>query len=179
MKNFQQNLLVFLALCLCGLCAYQWYFATIQRDRLDQLNQAVYEKATAIQGYTNNMHTMDVQIGQMDQQITLLRQTAKTNDQMLLTQKRQIARLESSSEILTNEVTQYKSALDEMDARLKTAYDGIAKQNEAVKQLVAQRDEFLRKYNDSVKDRNALVIKYNDLVERVAKLQSNTAAAKP
>ena len=32
MKNFQQNLLILLALRLCGLCAWQWYAQTVQRD---------------------------------------------------------------------------------------------------------------------------------------------------
>lgn len=176
MKNFQQNLLIFLALCLCGLCACQWYFETVQRARLDHLNQVVHDKSTEIQGYTNSMQGMDRQIAQMDQQITLLRQAAKTNDLMLLTQKREIARLASSNDILTNEVAQYKSAEDGMEAKLKEAYDGIAKQNKAVAELVAQRDEFIQKYNDSVKERNDLVAKYNQLVDRLAKVQSNNSA---
>jgi uncharacterized coiled-coil DUF342 family protein len=175
MKNFQQNLLIFLALCLCGLCGYQWYFETIQRARLDRLNQVVFERATAIQGYTNTMRAMDRQIAQMDQQITLLRKTATTNDQMLITQKREIARLEGSNDTLTNEVAQYKNAVDGLEAKLKEAYQGIAKQNKAVEELVAQRDDFVQKYNDSIKERNDLVVKYNQLVERLNKLQSNNA----
>ena len=32
-----------------------------------------------------------------------------------------------------------------------------------------QRDEFVKKYNDSVKDRNDVVTKYNDLVKQLQK----------
>ena len=44
MKNFQQNLLIILALALCGLCAWQWYEQTIQRDEIGTLNGIVYQK---------------------------------------------------------------------------------------------------------------------------------------
>ena len=33
------------------------------------------------------------------------------------------------------------------------AYDGIKKQNGALKELTAQRDEFVQKFNDSIKER--------------------------
>ena len=58
-----------------------------------------------------------------------------------------------------------------MIPQLKEAYDGIRKQNEAMKELVAQRDEFVKKLNDSVKERNDVVAKYNDLAAQAAKLQ--------
>jgi len=35
----------------------------------------------------------------------------------------------------------------------------------------AQRDEYVRKFNDSVKDRNDVVAKYNDLVQKFEKQQ--------
>ena len=35
--------------------------------------------------------------------------------------------------------------MDDLEAKLKEAYDGIKKQNEAMKELVAQRDEFVQK----------------------------------
>jgi uncharacterized coiled-coil DUF342 family protein len=41
-----------------------------------------------------------------------------------------------------------------------------------LKELVAQRDEFVTKYNDSVKERNDLVAKYNSLAEQVRKALS-------
>ena len=55
---------------------------------------------------------------------------------------------------------------------MKEAYQAVQKQNEAMKELAAQRDEFVTKYNDSMKDRNAIVTKYNDLVSQVQKVQA-------
>ena len=54
MKSFQQNLLIALALALCGLCAWQWHFQTVQRGWLadQQIDNEVREP---IQGYTNSL----------------------------------------------------------------------------------------------------------------------------
>jgi hypothetical protein len=59
-----------------------------------------------------------------------------------------------------------------LESRLKDAYADIGQQNTAITNLVNQRDDFVKKYNDSVKDRNDVVAKYNDLVNQVQKQQA-------
>jgi chromosome segregation ATPase len=171
MKNFHQNLLITLALGLCGLCAWQWYGQTLQRNQIESLNQMVYQKAVAIEGYTNSIKTMEHEISQMDAQITELKATVKTNNETILLQKRELNKLEAQTEALTNEITQYKAAVATIETRLKDAYDGMKKQNEAMQRLVTERDEYVTKYNDSIRERNEIVAKYNDLVAQVEKLQ--------
>src|SRR5258707_15328720 len=102
MKNFHQTLLITLALGLCALCAFQWYGQTLQRNQIEGLNQLLYENSTAIQGYTNSIKTLDRQIAQMEGRIGELKETVKTNDQVMLAQKRELTRLEFTSEALTN-----------------------------------------------------------------------------
>jgi chromosome segregation ATPase len=173
MKNFHQNLLIVLALGLCGLCAWQWYAQTHQREQVDYLNQLLSKDQADIQGYTNSIKNLDTQVAQMDAHITELEGTIKTNNQVIVDQKRQISRLELANESYTNQIIEYKRVTAEYQAKLQEAYDGVKKQNEAIKELVAQRDEFIQKLNDSVKDRNEVVTKYNDLVARVEKMQGN------
>jgi chromosome segregation ATPase len=175
MKNFQQNLLIVLALALCGLCVYQWYGQTLQRNQIQKLNQMAYEQGAAIQGYTNSIADMDRQIAQMDGRITVLKETVRTNEQVSTSQKREIQRLETVTEGYTNQISEYKKAVDSLEARLKEAYAGIEKQNDVMKELVAQRDELVKKFNDSVKDRNDVVNKYNDLVSQAQKAQAADA----
>jgi chromosome segregation ATPase len=172
MKNFQQNLLIILALALCGLCAFQWYEQTIQRNEITTLNGMVYEKNVAIQGATNSIATLNHQVEQMDARITEINAAAATNEQLVAVQKVEIARLEFNNLDLTNQIAQYKQAIDTLGLKLKEAYAGIEKQNETITNLVMQRDDFVRKFNDSVKDRNDVVAKYNDLVSQVQKQQS-------
>src|SRR5690242_9117931 len=125
MKNFQQNLLITVALSLCGLCVYQWYGQTLQRNEIQKLEQAVYEKSAAIQGYTNSIRTMDRQIAQMDSRLTELKAEAKTNADLIINQKREVNRLQITAEGLTNRITEYKGAVTNMQGKLKEAYDGI------------------------------------------------------
>jgi chromosome segregation ATPase len=172
MKNFQQNLLIGLALALCGLCAFQWYEQTIQRNEITTLNGMVYEKNVAIQDATNSIATLNHQIEQMDARITEIKAVAATNEQLVVSQKVEIVRLQFTSDNLTKEIAQYKTAVDTLSSKLKEAYADIEKQNEAITNLAAQRDDFVKKYNDSVKDRNEVVARYNNLVSQVQKQQS-------
>jgi ABC-type transporter Mla subunit MlaD len=55
----------------------------------------------------------------------------------------------------------------------RAGHAGLNQQNEAITNLVAQRDDFVKKYNDSVKTRNEVVSKYNDLVNQLQKQQSS------
>jgi len=173
MKNFQQNLLITLALALCGLCAFQWYEQTVQRNEITTLNGMVYEKNVAIQDATNFIATLNHQVAQMDARITEIKTVAATNEQLVVVQKAEIARLEFSNLNLTNHIVQYKQAVDTLGSKLKEAYAGIEQQNETITNLVLQRDGFVRKFNDSVKDRNDVVAKYNDLVSQMQKQQGS------
>jgi chromosome segregation ATPase len=171
MKNFQQNLLIFLAVCLCGLCAYQWYYQTVQRNEVARLGRVVYDESVSIRDDTNSIATLNHQISLMDSNLTELRSAARTNAEIISTQKRELGRLQIVSEGLTNELAQYKEAVGTLTNKLTEAYAGIEKQNGALKDLAAQRDEFVQKYNDEVKDRNSVVSNYNALAAQAQKLQ--------
>jgi chromosome segregation ATPase len=171
MKNFQANLLIVLALALCCLCAFQWHVQTVQRDEITTLNGIVYDKNVAIQAATNSIAALNAQVNQMDASLTEMKAAAATNEQLVVSQKAEIEQLRFADENLTNELAQYRAAVDTLTARLKDAYAGIAKQNETITNLVAQRDGFVKKFNDEVKDRNDVVAKYNDLVKQVQQQQ--------
>jgi chromosome segregation ATPase len=181
MKNFQQNLLISLALALCGLCAWQWYVQTLLHNEGEALQSTIFKQTTQIQGYTNSIKDMDAEISGLSARINELKQSAMTNEQLALEQKREILHLHSNGEAMSNEIVQYKAIVDKLEAQLKEASAGIQKQNDAIQQLGAARNEAITKYNDSIKDRNALAEKYNNLVERFNKLQAaaSTNGAKP
>jgi chromosome segregation ATPase len=172
MKQFQQNLLIVLALGLCGLCAYQWYQQTEQRGSINTLEQRIYQAETDIQNDTNSIANLNVQVNQLDTSLTAAKAEAATNQELAVNRQAEITRLELIGGGLTNEIEQYKQAVDAMQARLKEAYAGIEKQNEAITNLVGQRDDFVKRYNDEVKERNDVVAKYNDLAKQVEKLQA-------
>lgn len=172
MKNSQINLLVLLALALCGLCAFQWYEQTVQRNEIATLNGMVYDRDVSIRDATNSIATANQQIQQMDSHLAEIKAVAATNEQVMVSQKAEITRLRFSEINLTNEVAQYKVAVATMEEKLKQAYASLQTQNETITNLVAQRDDLVKKYNDEVKDRNDVVAKYNDLAARIEKNQS-------
>jgi len=169
MKNFQQNLLIILALALCALCAFQWREQTLQRNEITTMNGILYDKNVAIRDATNSIATLNAQITQMDASLTEVKAEAATNEQLAATQKKEIFQLQFANANYTNESAQYKDGVDALSAKLKDAYAGIEKQNEAITNLVSQRDEFVKKYNDEVKERNDVVSKYNDLAAQIQK----------
>ena len=172
MKNFQTNLFIVLALGLCGLCAFQWYGQTVQRTEIVTLNGMVSDRNITIQNATNSVATLTQQTVQMDARLTELKTEMATNEQLVTSQKIAIEQLQFDGANQTNEIAQYKTAVDTLTARLKDAYANLEKQNEVITNLVVQRDDFVKKFNDSVKDRNDVVAKYNTLAAQVEKLQS-------
>jgi hypothetical protein len=64
--------------------------------------------------------------------------------------------------------------VDTLEANLKDAYADLQKQDGDLTNLVAQRDDLVKKYNDEVKDRNDIVAKYNDLAKQVEKSQGGS-----
>ena len=174
MKNFQQNLLIGLALALCGLCAWQWYVQTVQREEITTQNGMIYERNVAIQDATNSVATLNHKVAEMDARIAEIKAAAATNEQLVASQHVELTHLQFANAGLTNEIVQYQAAVDTLTAKLKDAYAGIAQQNATITNLVSQRDEFVKKFNDEVKDRNEVVAKYNDLVNQMQKQQSGS-----
>jgi chromosome segregation ATPase len=174
MKNFQVNLLIILALALCGLCVFQWYEQTIQREEIQKLNQMVYERDATIQKNTNSIASLNFEVNQLDARISEIKTAAATNTRLAVSQKVEIAQLQFQNETFTNEIAQYKTAVDELTTKLKNAYAGIEKQNETITNLLSQRDDLATKYNEAVSNRNDVVSKYNDLVKQVEKQQRSS-----
>ena len=168
MKNFQRNLFIVLAIGLCGVCAYQWYLQAVQFNAIQNLNEVIYNKSSEIQGYTNSIQSMDAEISQLHDRVTQLKVAAASNDQWAVTEKREVARLQSDGDLLSNEIVECKTAVDGLTNKLRAAYDGE-------KDLATQRDQFVQKLNNSIKAQNDLTGKYNQLVDRFNKLQTNAA----
>jgi chromosome segregation ATPase len=166
MKNIQYNLLIVLALGLCGLCAWQWYVQTVQRQTIGDLNQMVFDRNDAIQKDTNSIATLDAKVSDMDVQITGLKATVTTNEQIMASQSAQITQLQFDNETYTNEIAQYKVAVGTLETRLDEANTNIDKQNETITNLLSQRSDLVLKYDELATNRNEIVEKYNAMVKQ-------------
>jgi len=165
MKNPLQTLLMSLALCLCALCTWQWYGQVLQRKAMTALAQVNYDESTAIQGYTNTINNMDHQIAQMDARLSDLRDTINSNTVT-------IVGLQQDNSRLNIVVDQYSNAVVVLQGQMKQANESIRRQNDAMKDLVSQRDGFVARLNESIKERNDIVTKYNELTKQLEQIQS-------
>jgi len=131
----------------------------------------VYGRDKAIQGYTNSIATLNAKVDDMDVRITALKATVASNDEVMVSQKAQITQLQFEHDNDTNEIAQYKVALDALESRLKDAYTSLDKQNETITNLLSQRDDLVQKYDSLATNRNDIVLKYNALVKQVESQQ--------
>ena len=154
-----------LALCLCALCTWQWYSQVLQRKAMTVLAQVNYDESTAIQGYTNTINNMDHQIAQMDARLSDLRDTLNSNTVT-------IVGLQQDNSRLNIVVDQYSNAVVVLQGQMKQANESIRRQNDAMKDLVSQRDDFVTRLNESIKERNDIVTKYNELTKQLEQIQS-------
>jgi len=171
MKTFQINLLIVLALTLCGLCAFQWHEQTIQRNEIITLNSIVYDRNISIRDATNSIATLNQQLRQMDAHLAEVKAESVNKEQVVISQKAEITRLHFGERSLTNAIAEYTAAVDTLKEKLKQAYAGIKEQNASITNLIAQRDDLVKKYNAEVKDRNDIVTKFNDLAAKVQRSQ--------
>ncbi len=177
MKNLLQNLLVGLSLCLCAMCAWQWYVQAQLHVQGDALQQTAQKQSADIQGYTNRIQSMDAEIAGLSTRVEELKKSLDATIMKNKALENEAFTLRGTAGVLSNEMDQYKEIVGKMEAKLESAADGIKKQNEAIKTIAADRDAAITRANDTMKDRNALVEKYNSLVERWNKLQTNAPAA--
>jgi chromosome segregation ATPase len=186
MKNFQQKLLIILALALCALCAWQWRVQTLQRGWLKDRDEMLYHKNIAIGGYTNELTKTSQQITRLEQSLAGLNDsfttTLKTNGDLIIQQKRDIARLSADNDTLKSDIAQYTNFIAVLQTNLDTAYAGIKKQNEAIDKLEPYYEKYtntVARYNDLASNYNDVIGKYTNLVDRFNKLQAAPATNAP
>ena len=170
MQKFLSNLLIFFALSLCALCAFQWVRESHLRKEIADLQQTVYLKLEAIQN-------LEAQLKQTKEDVTRLDNLRVELSGIINTNKEEIQNLTKYSEKLEKEIETdkaqmavYKDAVEKANENIKRQSEDIKKQNEDMKQLAADRNATVEKYNK-------LVEQYNDLVKQFEKFQQDAAKA--
>ena len=178
MKNLLHNLLIFFALCLCGLIAFQWVRETDLRKKLQELTNVVHDKTEAILNLEANVRRDRDEIQRLDGQRKQLEQTVKSNDV-------RIAYLSTELEKATNDLRKtekqmlvYKDAYQRTSENLTNANQAIVEQNERMKKLAEEGNDVIKKFNKLNADYTALVNKWNQQQEELAKQATNAPPKK-
>jgi len=152
MKNSLQNLLIFLALCLCGLVAFQWHREIALRQDLKSASEEARGKTAAIQSLRADLETADGEVKRLGSLRSGYAEIAESNRIEIASLKKQIHKAQGEIEQDAKQIEVFKAALQQ-------ANDNIQRQNESLKKLAEERNEAVVKFND-------LVARYNELVER-------------
>lgn len=170
MKKFQENLLIVIALGLCGLCIWQWVREAQLRKQAEDLSKELYQKKEIIQSLEGQLKRSEAEVLRLDKLKTEMTETIKTNRHEILTLTKYSEKLEREIENQKAQLDVYKDAIEKANASIQKQNEDIQKQNEMLKELAAERNASVEKYNQ-------LVTQYNDLVKQFEKFQQDVQKA--
>ncbi|SRR6266511_2325375 len=170
MKKFLENLLIVIALGLCGLCIWQWVREAELRKEAEDLSKALYKEKEVVQNLEGHLKRSEAEVMRLDKIKTDLTETIKTNRQEILALTKLTEKLEKEVENQKAQIDVYKDAIEKANANITKQNETITKQNETLKQLADERNASVDKYNQ-------LVNQYNDLVKQFEKFQQDVQKA--
>ncbi len=164
MKNFLQNLLIFFALCLCGLIAFQWVRETDLNARLQKEADVIHDLNQA-----NTNMSADLRRARGDiAQLSALRDELSG---MLKSNEVQIATLSEQVRTNTLEIQRDQQQIDVYKDALQKANDNVIKQNEAIQTQNEQMRKLAEERNAIVEGFNAVGGKFNELGQEWNRMQ--------
>ena len=178
MKNFLQNLLIFFALCLCALIAFQWVRETDLRKRVQALTDTVHDKSEAIQNLQGTVKRDEDEIKRLDGLKNQLTATVKSNQLDIANLTKSLEKSENENQKNLKQIDIYKEALQTANDSIKKQNEDIKKQNDEMKTLADERNEMVRKFNTMATNYNDLATKWNKQQESLGKAATNAPARK-
>lgn len=178
MRTFLQNLLIFLALCLCGLISFQWVRETDLRKDLQKMTDSIQDKKEAIQNMQVSLKRDEGEIQRLDGLKTQLTDTLKTNEFQITALIKDLTKATNNTERYEKQIQIYKDALEQANANVKAANSNIEAQKEELTKMASAQKETVEKFNKMAADYNGLVSKWNKQQEEIAKNATNSPAKK-
>jgi chromosome segregation ATPase len=168
MKNFLQNLLIFFALCLCALIAFQWVRETDLRKHVQSLTTAVQDKSQAIVNLEAAARRDHDEIQRLDGERKRLDQTVKSNFIQITGLSRALEKATNDLKVAEISLTRFKDAYERTSENLTNANNNIIELNAKVKKMADDATQVVNKYKD-------LLAKYDDLAAQWNKQQAELA----
>lgn len=160
------SLLIVLAICLCGLCAYQWWREYHLREQIEAGNRTIQslqeDKAGAEQlseRYREEVRRIEIDRGE-------LQEIVRTNAAEVSRLKAELSQLTLDSEQSLTRVDVFKDALEKANQAIQQQNEGVRKMNEEFKRLAEERNVAVEKFNELAREYDALAQQYNEAVER-------------
>jgi len=178
MKNFLQNLLIFFALALCALIAFQWVRETDLRKEIQKLNDTVHDKSQAIIDLEGRLRHDEDEIKRLDGLKNELTATVKSNNLEIARLGKDLDKATADNQRKDKQIEVYKEAMQTANDNLTRQNEEIRMLNEDRKKLADERNDFLNKLNKVTTDFNELVGKWNKQQDEIAAKNATNAPAK-
>ncbi len=165
MKNLLQNLLIFFALCLCGLIAFQWVRETDLRKQVQALTDNVHDKLEAIQKLQATIRSDQAEIQRLDGLRSQLTEMVKSNqlDIARLTKDLDKVTVENDKNLKQLEI--YKDALQKANDNVLAANERIKQQSDEIKILAQQHTLLVTNMNEITGSINEVAKRWSSLGE--------------
>src|SRR6266850_1872048 len=98
MKSFLQNLLIFFALCLCALVAFQWHREAQLRREVQSLNNTVHDKLEAIQNLQGRLKLTEQEVKRLDELKNQLTEIVKSNRVEIAELRKELEKVQAENE---------------------------------------------------------------------------------
>jgi len=169
MKNFLQNLLIFLALCLCGLIAFQWVRETALRQQRQKLTDTLHEKLEAIQKLEADVRLYKAEIQRLDATNNLLNAEVQSNRLEISTLTNNLQKVTAETENNQKQIVIYKDALKQANDNIEFEKEQLRKQGEELQRLAASHNLLVSNLSLTSKTISELANKWsamNDSLQR-------------
>ncbi|PWU18814.1 MAG: hypothetical protein C5B50_08070 [Verrucomicrobia bacterium] len=178
MRNFLQNLLIFFALCLCGLCWFQWMRETGLRKDIQHLTDTVQDESQAITNLQGQVRSDEAEIQRLDTLKNELNATVKSNRTEISQLTRDLTKLRAENDRNLQQIALDKETISNANDNVKLANENIEKQKEILQTVITNRDEILLKYNKLASNYTKLADQWNAQQEELAKQATNKPSRK-
>jgi chromosome segregation ATPase len=178
MKNLLQNLLIFFALALCGLIAFQWVRETDLRKDIQKLNDMVHDKSQAIIDLESRLRHDEEEIQRLDGLKNELTATVKSNNLEIARLGKDLDKANIENQRKDKQIEVYKEALQTANDNIKKQNEEMKAQNDEMKKLAEDRNEIVKKFNKIAADYNDLAGKWNKQQEDIAGKNATNAPPK-
>ncbi len=177
MNKLILNLSVLISCALCVLCFVQWQRENTLTQEKIKLTQDIHTNKVLIQDLQVLLRNTQQELERVQGIRNQLEETVKTNQARLRELTAELERTIEDRDAKTQQVEQYKVALEQANQNILSQNEAITRQNESIKQLVAQRDELNEAYKKLAEQYHKAVTAYNQLVEEVKKANEAIQAA--
>jgi chromosome segregation ATPase len=177
MNKLLPNLLIVIALALCGFNVVQWVREAKLHGDKQVLSDTIHKKLETIQNLELHVKRTEAEITRLDGIRQTLNENVKSNRLEIASLTKQLDKVEKELELTKRQGEVYKDALDTANEAIRRQNEDIKKQNEDLKQLVEDRNGIAEKFNKLTQDYNELVGKWNQQQEELRKAAEQAQAA--